>query len=101
MKLKIFTQVLALYTSINKWFDTSNYTKDIDRSLEKSKKKKVIGKFKDELGGLVMSEFCVHMATTYAFLIDGFNDNDYSKHGIVNKRAMGTKKMCDAKPDYL
>ena len=44
---------------IGKWFDTSNYSKDIDRPLEKGKNKKVIGKFKDELGGRVMSEFVI------------------------------------------
>ena len=76
----------------NKWFDASNYSKDIDRPLEKGKNKKAIGKFKDELGGLVMREFCAHRAKTYAFFIDGFNDNDYSKHGIINKKAKGTKK---------
>ena len=38
---------------IDKWLDTSNYGKDIDRPLEKGKNKKVIGKFKDELGGLI------------------------------------------------
>ena len=54
-----------------------------------------------KLGGLVMSEYCAHRAKTYAFLIDGFNDNDYSKHDIVNKKAKGTNKMCDTKPDYL
>ena len=29
---------------VNKWFDTSNYSKDINRPLEKGKNKKVIGK---------------------------------------------------------
>ena len=62
---------------INKWFDTSNYGKDIDRPLEKSKNKKIIAKFKDILGGLIMSEFCAHRAKTYAVLIDEFNDVDY------------------------
>ena len=33
---------------VNKWFDTSNYSKDINRPLEQGKNKKVIGKFKDE-----------------------------------------------------
>ena len=50
----------------------------------------VIGKFKDELGGLVMSIFCGHKS--YAFLIDFFKDNDYEKRGIINKKAIGTKK---------
>ena len=55
---------------VNIWFDTSNYSKDINRPLEKGKNKKVIGKFRDELRGLIMSEFCAHRAKTYAFLID-------------------------------
>ena len=77
---------------VNKWFDASNYSKDIDRPLEKGKNKKVIGKFKDELGGLVMSRFSAHRAKTYAFLIDGFTNYDYEKHGVINKKAKGTKK---------
>ena len=76
---------------VNKWFDTSNYSKDINRPLEKGKNKKVIGKFKDELGGLIMSKFCALRSKAYAFLIDGFNDIDYEKHDI-NKKAKGTKK---------
>ena len=77
---------------VNKWFDTSNYSKDIDRPLEKGKNKKVIGKFKDELGGLVTSRFSAHGAKTYTFLIDGFTDYDYEKHGVINKKAKCTKK---------
>ena len=77
---------------VDKWFDTSNYSKDIDRPLEKGKNKKVIGTFKDELGALVMSEFCAHRAKTYASLADDFTDIDYEKHGIINKKAKGTKK---------
>ena len=60
---------------INKWFDKSNYSKDINRPLEKGKNKKVIGKFKDELGGRVISEFCALRAKTYAYrLDDGFEE---------------------------
>ena len=67
---------------VNKWFDTSNYSKDINRPLEKGKNKKVIGKFKDELGDLIMNELCVHTAKTYAFKLD--NNNEV-------KKAKGTK----------
>ena len=35
---------------IDKWFDTNNYDKNIDRPLQKGINKKVVGKFKDELG---------------------------------------------------
>ena len=55
---------------VDKWFDTSNYDKHDNRSLEIGKKKKVIGKFKDELGGKVMSEFCALKAKTYSFKLD-------------------------------
>ena len=78
---------------VNKWFDTSNYSKDIDRPLEKGKNTKIIAKFKDELGGLVMSRFSAHGAKTYTFLIDGFSDYDYEKHGVINKKAKGTKNL--------
>ena len=46
--------------------------------LEKGKNKKLIGKFKDELGGLIMSEFCAHTAKTYAYRLD---NNDEVKKG--------------------
>ena len=69
---------------VDKWFDTRNFSKDINRPLEKVKNIEVIGKFKDELGGLIMSEFCAHRPKTYVFLSDGIND--YEKHGIINKR---------------
>ena len=70
-------------SDVNKWFDTSNYSKDINRTLEKVKNKKIIGKLKDELGGLIMSEFCAHRAKTYAYKLD---NNDEVK------KAKGTKK---------
>ena len=81
-----------IINDVNKWFDTSNYSKDINRPLEKGKNKKFIGKFKDELGGFVMSKFSAHRANTYAFLIDDFDDYDYEKPGLINKKAKGTKK---------
>ena len=77
---------------IDKWFDTSSYSKNIDILLEKGKNKKVVGKFKNDLGCLVMSEFCAPRAKTYAFLIHGCADIDYEKCEIINKKAKGTKK---------
>ena len=47
------------------------------------KNKKVIGLFKDELGGKIMIEFIGLRAKTYAYLMD-----DDSEH----KKAKGTKK---------
>ena len=82
----------GISNDIDKWFDTSNYSKDIDRPLEKGKNIKVIGRFKDELGGLILSEVVALRAKTYSFLVDGFIDDDYEKNAIVNKKAKGTKK---------
>ena len=52
---------------VNKWFDTSNYDKNDNRPLEIEKNKKVIGKFKDELGGKILSEFVALRAKTYSY----------------------------------
>ena len=43
---------------VDKWFDTSNFNKNDNRSLEIGKNKKVLGKFKDEIGGKIMTKFC-------------------------------------------
>ena len=68
---------------VEKWFDISNYDENDDRPLPIGKKKKVIGLFKNELGGKIMKEFCAVRAKTYAYLMD--NDNE-------KKKARGTKK---------
>ena len=50
--------------------------------------KKVIGLFKDELGGKIMKEFCALRAKTYTYLMDDDNEK---------KKAKGIKK-CVIKP---
>ena len=52
---------------------------------------KVIGMFKDELGGRIMKEFCALTAKTYAYLM-----NDDSK----KKKAKGTK-ICIIKRETM
>ena len=74
------------------WFDTSNYDKDDNRPLPIGKNKKVIGKFKDELDWKIIIEFVALRAKAYAFLIDCYDDDDYDKNNIINKKAKGTKK---------
>ena len=80
LKLKIF---IYISNDVTKWFDTSNYDKNIKRPLQIGVIKKVIGKFKDELGGKIIKEFCGLRAKTYAYLLD--DDNEI-------KKAKGTKK---------
>ena len=90
----------GISADVDKWFDTSNFNKNDNRSLEIGKNKKVLGKFKDELGGKIMTNFLVLRAKTYSFLIDDFTDDDYEKNRIVNKKAKGTKK-CVVKREIL
>ena len=48
--------------------------------------KKVIGLFKDELGGRIMTEFVALRLKTYPYLMDDDNSD---------KKSKGTKKMCN------
>ena len=85
---------------VDKWFDTSNFNKSDNRPLEIGKNKKVLGKFKDEIGGKIMTKFVALRAKTYSFLIDEYRDEDYAKNRTVNKKAKGTKK-CVVKREIL
>ena len=60
---------------VEKWFGTSNYEEDDKRPLPIGKIKKVIGIFKDELGGKIMKVFFGVRAKTWAYLLDD-DDND-------------------------
>ena len=68
---------------VEKWYDTSNYDENDKRPLPIGKNKKVIGLFKDELGGRIMKEFCAHRVKTYSCLMD--DDSEV-------KKSKGTKK---------
>ena len=50
---------------VEKCFDTFNYEENDKRSLPVGKNKKVIGLFKDKLGGKIIKEFCALRAKTY------------------------------------
>ena len=68
-------------SDIGKRFDTSGYT--VDRPLPTGKNKKVFGKFKDELGGKIITKFAGLRPKTYSFLIDD---------SAEKKKNKGTKK---------
>ena len=78
-------------SDVERWFDTSNYHKKDNRPLPISKNKKVIGLFKDELGGKIVTEFCALRAKAYAYKLD-----DDTEH----KKAKGTKK-CIVKREII
>ena len=83
--INIFTE--DIFEDINKdaerWFDKSNYDKNDKRPLKTRINKKVIGMFKDELGGKIIKEFCASRSKTYSYLMD---------NGIEKKKAKGTNK---------
>ena len=50
------------------WYDTSNYDENEKRTLPIGENKKVIGLFKDELGGKIMAEFIALRPKAYAYI---------------------------------
>ena len=76
---------------VDRWFNTSNFNEIDNRPLEIGKNKKVVGKFKDELGGKILTEFWALRAKAYAYKLD----DDTEK-----KKAKGTKK-CIVKREII
>ena len=72
---------------VERWLDTSDYDENDKRPLPIGMSKKVIALFKDELGRKIMEGFCAFRAKIYAYLINGYNDDDYDKKRIINKKA--------------
>ena len=70
---------------VERWFDTSHYDENGKRPFPIAKNKKVIGLSKDELGGKIITEVIALREKPYAYLIDGYgdddnnDDNDYEK----------------------
>ena len=83
--INIFTEDFFedINNDIERWFDTSNYDKNDKRPFKTGINKKVIGMFKDKLGGNIIKEFCVPRAKTYAYLLD--DDNEHKKAKGTNK----------------
>ena len=90
--INIFTEDFFedINNDVERWFDTSNYDKNDKRPLPMGINKKVIGMFKDELGGKIMKGFCVLRAKTYAYLMD---DDSEVKKGKTIKRCVIKRKM--------
>ena len=90
--INIFTEDFFedINNDVERWFDTSNYDKNDKRPLQIGVNKKVIGMFKDELGGKIMKGFCALRAKTYAYLMD---DDSEVKKGKTIKRCVIKRKM--------
>ena len=68
---------------VEKRFDTSDFPKDHKSCIPVGKNKKVIEKFKDENGGIIMTEFAALRPKCYSFLLE---------NGKGEKKAEGIKK---------
>ena len=52
----------------------------------------MISKFKDKLNRKIIIEFVALRAKAYTFLVDCYDDDDYDKNNIINKKAKDTNK---------
>ena len=77
--INIFTEDFFedINDNVERWFDTSNYDDNDKRPHPMGMNKKVIGMFKDKLGGKITKEFCELRAKTYTYLMD--NDSEKKK----------------------
>ena len=81
MHIKTEDSYKDIANDVEKRFDISNY--DVNRPLPTGKNKKMIGLMKDELGGIIMTEFVALRPKTYLYIMDD---------GWSDKKAKGTKK---------
>ena len=72
-----------IVNDVERWFDTSNYDYNDKRPFPIGENKKVIGLFKDKLGGKIVKEFCALKPKAYAYLMDD---------GSEKKKVKGTKR---------
>ena len=79
-----------IFNDVDNRFDTSAYSKYLNRPLPIGKNKNVLGMMKDELWGKVMTHFCPLRAKTYSYL-------EYDAKGV--KKGKVTKKCVIKKKD--
>ena len=91
--IHIFTEDFFedINNDVERWFDTSNYDENDKRPLPMGMNKKVIGMFKDELGGNITKEFYVPRAKTYAYLMD--DDIEKKKTKVIKKCVIKRRLM--------
>ena len=90
---------MKILLMIEKSFDTSNYDEDDKRLLPIDMNKKVIGFFKDELGGQVMTEFVVLRPETYSYLMD--DDSEKKKPKRTKKCVIKRRLKFNNYKDFL
>ena len=91
--INIFTEDFFedINNDVERWFDTSNYDENDKRPLPMGMNKKVLGMFKDELGGKIMKELCALRAKTYVHFMDDDIEkkkNKGLKRFVIKRRLM-------------
>ena len=81
-----------------RWFDPSNYDEKDKIPFPIEKNKKVIGKFKDELGGKITTAFCALRAKAYTYKLDADTEMKKAKDTkkCIVKREIIFKNYVDA-----
>ena len=99
--INIFTEAFFEYINndVERWFDTSNYDKSDKRSLQTGTNKKVIGLFKDKLGGKIMKEFCALRAKPYTYLME--DDSEKKKAKGIKKCRIKRRLILENSKDWL
>ena len=99
--LNIFTEDFFedINNDVEGWFDISNYDENDKRPIQIGVNKKVIGMFKDELGGKIMKEFCALRAKTYTYLME--DDSEMKKAKGVKRCAIKRRLMFENYKDSL
>ena len=69
----------GISNNIEKWFDMSNYDKNDKRPLPICVNKKLLGLFKDEIGGKIITELVALREKAYSYLDDADNRHKKSK----------------------
>ena len=89
IKTEYFHKDIA--NDIKKWFDTSNYSIYDNRPHPISENKKIIGLFKDELGGKIIKVFVGPGVKTWSYLMDDHSEHKRvkrTKTNVIKKRLM-------------
>ena len=80
---------------VKRCFDTSGYDNNFDRPLEIGVIKKVLGKFKDELNGNIVTEFISIGPKVYAINCEEYAfRNDNYKLQLMKKTKRNKKMYC-------
>ena len=97
LKTEDFHEGIA--NDFEKWFYISNYDENDERPLPIGMNKKIIGLFKDELGGKIMIQFVGPREKKYAYLMD--DDSGHKKAKEIKMCVTKRRLMFENCKDYL